>query len=196
MLLWQSAFSGVHMQLITYDKVKSKIIEIRNQKVILDSDVAELYGVEPKRINEAVKRNPNKFPKSFLIELNSEEWTILKPQIATSKEGEKRGGKVKLPTAFTERGLYMLATILKSPSAIATTIAIINTFGKLKELTQSVYQFAQAKTDSQKVKIFENGTAIVADLLDNELTVSKHETTLKIKLPFFEISRKITRVKK
>lgn len=65
-----------------------------------------------------------------------------------------------------------------------------------KELTQAVYQFVKAKTDKQRVKIFENSTQIMADLLDNELTVSPHETSFKIKLPFFEISRKITRVKK
>ncbi len=180
------------MKLITYDQVKSKIIEIRNQKVILDIDVAELYGVETKRINEAVSRNPMKFPSDYLIELTSEEWMPLKSQIATSI----KGGKVKLPTAFTERGLYMLATILKSPQAIKTTIAIIDTFAKLKELTQSVYQFAKAKSDKQRVKVFENSTAIIADLLDNELTVSQHETSFKIKLPFFEITRKITKVKK
>ena len=184
------------MQGITYDQVKSKIIEISDQKVILDSDVAELYGVEPKRINEAVKRNPDKFPEGFLIELNSDEWLTLKSQFATSKNGEKRGGKVKLPTAFTERGLYMLATILKSPRAIGTTIAIINTFAQIKELTRTVYQFAKAKKAENKVKIFENSTSIVADLLDNELMVSQLETSLKIKLPFLEISRKITKVKK
>jgi hypothetical protein len=181
------------MSLVTYDKVKSKIIEIRDQKVILDSAVAELYGVETRRVNEAVSRNKEKFPNEYLIELTSKEWESVKSQIATSPKG---GGKVKLPTAFTERGLYMLATILKSPQAVKTTIAIINTFAQIKELTQAVYRFSKATTDQQKVKIFENSTQIIADLLDNELTVSQHETTFKIKLPFFEISRKITRVKK
>lgn len=107
-----------------------------------------------------------------------------------------KGGKVKKPIAFTERGLYMLATILKSQRAIKTTIAIIDTFAQIKELTQAVYQFSKATTNQQRVKIFENSTQIIADLLDNELTVSQHETTFKIKLPFFEISRKILRVKK
>jgi hypothetical protein len=180
------------MQLITYDQVKSKIIEIRNQKVILDADVAELYGVATKAINQAIKRNPAKFPDGYLIELTSEEWGSMKSQFVTSI----KGGKVKLPIAFTERGLYMLATILKSPQAIDTTIAIIDAFAKIKELTRAVYQFAAAKTNEQKVKVFENSTSIIADLLENELTVSQHETNIKIKLPFLEISRKITRVKK
>jgi hypothetical protein len=180
------------MQLITYDNVQSKIIVVRNQKVILDSDVAELYGVETKRINEAVKNNKSKFPDGYLIELVSDEWNQLKSKISTSI----KGGKVKLPTAFTERGLYMLATILKSPRAVGTTIAIIDAFAQIKELTQAAYQFSKAKTNDRRVKIFEQGTAIIADLLDNELTVSQHETSFKIKLPFFEISRKITKAKK
>ncbi len=180
------------MSLITYDQVKTKIIEIRDQKVILDSDVAELYGVETKRINEAVKNNPNKFPKGYLIELQHEEWDSLKSKFSTSK----KGGKVKLPVAFTERGLYMLATILKSPQAVDTTIAIVNTFAQIKDLTQTIYQFSKAETDEQRVKIFENSTEIISDLLDNELTASQHETSFKIKLPFFEITRKITKVKK
>ncbi len=181
------------MSLVTYDKVKSKIIEIRDQKVILDNDVAGLYDVETKRINEAVKNNKDKFPDGYLIELTSDEWLSVKSKFSTSPKG---GGKVKLPTAFTERGLYMLATILKSPRAVATTIAIIDTFAQIKELTQAVYRFAKSKTYKQKVKIFENSTQIIADLLDNKLIVSQHETTFKIKLPFFEISRKITRIKK
>lgn len=152
------------MHIVTYDKVKSKIIEMRNQKVILDSDVAELYGVETKAINQAIKRNPNKFPDGYIIDLTPDEWGQLKSQFVTSPKG---GGKVKLPTAFTERGLYMRATILKSPRAVATTIAIIETFAQIKELTQAVYQFAKAKTHDQKVKIFENSTAIMADLLGN-----------------------------
>jgi hypothetical protein len=180
------------MHLITYDQVKSKIIEIRGQKVILDNDVAELYGIETKRINEAVTRNPEKFPKGYLVELTSSEWAKLKSQIATSI----KGGKVKLPTAFTERGLYMLATILKSPQAVDTTIAIIDAFAKIKELTTALYQYAKATKDAEKIKIFEDSAEIISDLLDNKLTISQDETSFKIKLPFLEITRKITKVKK
>lgn len=129
------------MQIITYDQVKNKIMRLRDQKVILDSDVAELYGVETKRINEAVNRNPDKFPEDYLITLTSVEWDLLKSQFATSM----KGGKIKLPTAFTERGLYMLATILKSPQAVKTTIAIIDTFAKLKELTETIYEFSKER---------------------------------------------------
>jgi hypothetical protein len=177
---------------ITQDQVKSKIIKLRNQNVLLDSDVAELYGVETKRINEAIKRNQEKFPEGYLLNLTSDEWVELKSQFATSIV---KGGKTKLPTAFTERGLYMLATILKSPQALKTTIAIIETFAQVKELVQSVYQMANAKSDEKKIKIFERSTDIIADLLDNDLIVSQHETSFKLKLPFFEITKRVTRVK-
>lgn len=100
------------------------IIELRGQKAILDSDVAKLYGVETKRINEAVKNNPDKFSKGYIFDLEKDEWDALKSKFSTSI----KGGKVKLPTAFTEKGLYMLATILKSSLATQTTIAIIETF--------------------------------------------------------------------
>lgn len=181
------------MQLITYDKVKSKIIEIRKQKVILDSDVAKLYGVETKDINKAVKNNPNKFPYNYIIFLNKDEKQEL---VENFHRFNALKHSTSLPKAFTERDLYMLATILKSPQAISTTIAIIDTFAQIKELTGTVYQFAKATTDKQRIQIFENSTRIISDLLDNKLTVSQHETSLKIKLPFFEISRTITKVKK
>lgn len=180
------------MRLVTHDQVKSKIINLRNQNVLIDSDVAELYGVETKRINEAVSRNTEKFPEGYIINLNNYEWESLKSQFATST---KKGGKVKLPTAFTERGLYMLATILKSPQAINTTIAIIDTFTKFKEVTQAVYEMAKADNDAKKIEIFEKSTDIITDLLDNELIVSQQETSFKLKLPFFEMTRKIIKVK-
>src|SRR5262245_44501248 len=115
------------MQVIKQAEVQEKIITLRNQKIIIDADVAELYGDETKRINEAVKNNPEKFPVGYLIELTREEWEPLKSKFSTSM----KGGKVKLPTGFTERGLYMLATILKSPKAVETTLAIIDTFTKV-----------------------------------------------------------------
>ena len=122
----ESIIAYLTVQVLKYEQVDAKIIEIRNQKVIIDSDVAELYGVETKRVNEAVKHNPDKFPENYILELTLKEWEPLKSKFSTSK----KGGKAKLPTAFTEQGLYMLATVLKSPRATKTTIAIIDTFTK------------------------------------------------------------------
>lgn len=180
------------MNLITHDQVKDKIIKIREQNVILDSDIAYLYGVTTKRINEAVKRNPKKFPKGYLIHLTQNEWNYMRSQFATSLPS---GGRTYSPTAFTERGLYMLATILNSPKAVETTITIIDTFAQIKDLIQGVYEVSNAKNDMQKIEIIDKSTDIIADLLDNELFVSQQETSLKLKLPFLEISKKVTKMK-
>ena len=124
------------MRVINQDQVKDKIITIRQQKVIIDTEVAQLYGVETKRINQAVRNNPKKFPVGYLIELSKKEWELLKTKFSSSI----KGGKVKRPIAFTENGLYMLATILKSQKATETTIAIVETFAKVKELSNAINQ--------------------------------------------------------
>src|SRR4030043_497289 len=107
-----------------FENLQDRIIELRGQSVLLDADVAEIYGVETKRINEAVKNNPDKFPAGYIIELDKTEWDGLKSKFSTST----KGGKVKLPSAFPAKGLYMRATILKSPQAVQAPLAIIETF--------------------------------------------------------------------
>jgi hypothetical protein len=89
--------------IIKFEDLQSRIIEIRDERVLLDSDVAEIYGVETKRINEAVKNNPDKFPVGYILVLEKREWELLKSKFSTST----KGGKVKVPTAFSEKGLYM-----------------------------------------------------------------------------------------
>jgi hypothetical protein len=108
--------------------IKDKIYILRNMEVMLDSDLAELYGVETKRINEAVKNNPDKFPEDFMFESTTEEWGNLRSKISTSKWGGRR----HTPKAFTEQGVYMLATVLKSAQATEVTISIMRTFTKLR----------------------------------------------------------------
>ena len=109
--------------------VDDKIFIIRGVQVMLDSDLAELYGVETKRINEAVKNNIDKFPQDFLFELTKEEFANLRSKVSTSSYGGRR----YVPKVFTEQGVYMLATILKSKVATEVTINIIRTFAKLRE---------------------------------------------------------------
>lgn len=113
--------------------VREKIFSIRSQQVMLDSDIAELYGVETKRINEAVKNNPDKFPVDFMFELTTEEWSFLRSKTSTLNELDGRGKHRKyLPKAFTEQGVYMLATVLKSKKATEVTISIMRTFTHLR----------------------------------------------------------------
>lgn len=112
------------------NKIEKKIISIRDELVILDSEVAQLYGVETRDINKAVKNNPDKFPKGYIIELTKEEKSEV---VENFHHLEKLKFSPYLPKVFTEKGLYMLATILKSDIATQTTIQIIETFTKLRE---------------------------------------------------------------
>ena len=182
------------MQVIKQDQVQEKIIIIRHQKVIIDADVAELYGVETKRVNEAVKHNLNKFPDGYLSELTKKEWDSLKSKFSTSI----KGGKVKLPTAFTEKGLYMLATILKSQKATETTLAIIETFAKVKELGNVINQMQTLPENSPKQKtLMEHTGDLIADLMipETELEVTGTETTYEMNFAIFKIKRTVKKGK-
>ncbi|GBR73519.1 putative ORF6N domain protein [Candidatus Termititenax aidoneus] len=117
--------------IVPYSNVEKKIITIRGQKALLDSDVAELYGVETKRVNEALKNNPDKFPSGYVLCLTDEEMRPLRSKFSTLEKGRGKYSKYNA-NVFTEKGLYMLATILKSPRAAETTIAIVETFVKFK----------------------------------------------------------------
>ena len=119
--------------------VQTKIFSIRGIKVMLDSDIAELYGVETRRINEAVKNNHDKFPDDFLFELTSEEFNNLKSKLSTSSWGGRRN----IPKAFTEQGVYMLATILKSPVATKVTVAIMRAFVVLRQFSLTYGDIAE-----------------------------------------------------
>ncbi|MBA2648059.1 MAG: ORF6N domain-containing protein [Legionella sp.] len=160
--------------------VEEKIIEIRNTHVIIDSDVAELYHVETKRINEAVSRNLEKFPAGYLIELTQEEWEPLKSQFATSI----KGGKTKLPTAFTEKGLYMLATILKSQKATETTLAIIDTFTKVREISRTIKAIPKTPQNSPKYQELMQKTGdLISDLVvPDDLDTSETEASIEVNL--------------
>lgn len=140
---------------------------IRGTKVMLDFDLAEMYGVETKRLNEQVKRNLKRFPKDFMFTLTKREWENLRSQIATSSWGGRRN----LPLAFTEQGVAMLSSVLNSDVAIEVNIRIIRVFTKLKEyaLTQQeiVAQLAQLeKAVSKHGHDIGNIFAILKELLD------------------------------
>ncbi len=164
------------MNIVKFEHVESKVLEIRGAKVILDSDLAELYGVETKRINEAVKNNPDKFPSGYLIELSKDEWLVLKSKFSTSN----KGGKVKLPTAFTEKGLYMLATILKSAKAVQTTLAIIETFAKLRELSRNIKTLSSVQDNKEQQGLMKKSGEIIAEILDDDLQTSEAETMIEL----------------
>jgi len=120
--------------LVVQGEISSKILTLRGQQVMIDSDLAELYQVTLKRLNEQVKRNDDRFPHDFMFQLRKEEYENLRSQFATSNKG--RGGRRYMPYAFTEEGIYMLATVLNSKVAVQTNISIIRTFKKLREFSK------------------------------------------------------------
>ena len=120
--------------LVIQGEIGSKILTLRGQQVMLDRDLAKLYQVETRRLNEQVKRNQDRFPNDFMFQLDSEELENWKSQFATSNK--EIMGLRKAPYAFTEEGIYMLATVLRSPVATDTSINIIRTFKKLREFSK------------------------------------------------------------
>ncbi len=171
------------MELIRLNDVNSKIITIREQNVILDSDVAELYGIETKRVNEAIKNNSDKFPDGYIMELSVEEYKSLRSKISTLKK-QGRGEHVKyLPKAFTEKGLYMLATILKSPQAIQTTIAIIEVFTKIRELSREVAELVKDHENRERQNaIKQKSSEVLSDIIGADLETVGTETSFELNL--------------
>jgi hypothetical protein len=116
--------------------IQSKIYEIRNQKVMLDFDLAQLYEVETRVLNQAVKRNIDRFPDDFMFQLTKQEFDFLMSQIVISKT-ETRGGTQKMPYAFTEQGVSMLSSVLKSKKAVQVNISIMRVFVAVKQMILS-----------------------------------------------------------
>lgn len=153
--------------------IKSKIFEVRGQKVMLDVDLAEMYDVETKVFNQSIKRNLQRFPSDFMFTLTDKEFQSLRSQIVTSK----RGGTRYLPSAFTEQGVAMLSSILNSEKAIDVNIAIIRTFVLVK---QSVLDYKDLSDNLKKLerKLNKNFKEIFT-ALDYLITKKQEEETLK-----------------
>ena len=171
-------------------EVESKIITLRGQQVILDSDVADLYGVETKRINEAVSNNPEKFPEGYVFKLDNQEFNELRSKISTTKFQMTR----QAPKAFTEKGLYMLATILKSPKAVETTIAIVEAYSKLKELSRVIVEIPQQEEDkTQQQTLLQRGGQLVEEIMGDILPKQSSETSFELNLAMFKLKHSVRR---
>ena len=178
-------------------QVEEKIITLRDQQVILDCDVAELYGVETRIINQAVKNNSEKFPQGYIFELDNHEVDSLRSKILTLKNGGRGQHSKYPPKAFTEKGLYMLATILKSPRAVQTTIAIVEAYAKLKELSRVIVEIPkqQENKDIQK-KLAHRSGQLVEDLMSDVLPKQSSETTIELNLAMLKFRHTVHREKK
>ena len=172
-------------------EVENKIIILRDQQVILDADVAELYGVETRDINKAVRNNPEKFPPGYIFEINESEKNEL---VENFHRFERQKHSTVFPKAFTEKGLYMLATILKSPKAVETTIAIVEAYAKLKELSRVIVEVPQQEDNSSAQQfLLHRGGKLVEDIMGDILPKQSSETSFELNLAMFKFKHSVKR---
>lgn len=190
------------MNIIKFDDLENKLIQYKNQLVLVDSDVAQLYGVETREVNQAVLNNLDKFPDGYIIELTKEDKNEL---VKNFDRFNKLKHSTVSPKVFTEKGLYMLATIIKSKVATQTTLKIIETFAKVKELSRNINNIM--KTDNEEIqkelaiksnKILEEIIEIEPDILADDEDSEIVETTTKFEfnLGFAKVSRSVKKIKK
>jgi len=170
---------------LKFENVESKILLLRNIQVLLDSDVAELYKVKTRDINKAVKNNPDKFPQGYILELSQQELAGLRWKFSTTKLSKTR----VFPKAFTEKGLYMLATILKSEPATQTTLAIIETFARLKNLTKNIKSLSLTKEEESKKNLLQQSSELMSDLFGEAL--SESETSIELNFAVLKLKHTI-----
>ena len=178
---------------ISYADVQQRIICIRDTPVVLDSDVAALYGVETKHVNQAVRNNRDKFPADYVFELTSGEVEDLRSKILTTKLSSK--SRVA-PKAFTEKGLYMLATILKSKRATAATFAIIETFAKVRELKRELVELHKEGDKRKQADKMRHFGETLADIVMPDLETVETESSLELNFFIGKIKHTVRRIRK
>lgn len=173
--------------------VQNKIVSIRGCNVITDADVAELYGVETKRVNEAVRNNPDKFPEDYMFTLTTDEAEDLRSKISTTKVSSKSR---YYPKVFTEKGLYMLATILKSKRAQDVTFAIIETFAKVRYLKREIVELHKEEDVKNQTARMQRFGEVISDIVMPDMETSETESTLELNFLIGKIKHTVKRVKK
>jgi hypothetical protein len=175
--------------------VKARLVMVRGQMALLDGDVAELYGVETRRVNEAVRNNPEKFPEGYVLALDEEESKAVRSQLPTSEKGAGRGRYSKFNfKAFTERGLYMLATILKGERAVKTTLAIIETYAQVRELARTMEALQGVKDGGeQQQALLQRTGEILARVVGDNLRTETTETEIEFNFAIVKIRHKVIR---
>ena len=189
---------------ISMADVQNKIIVLRGEPVLLDRDVARLYGVETREINQALKNNPSKFPANYTYTLNNQEVAEMRSKILTSSQEVADNEVVSSfhvkshynPTAFTEKGLYMMATILKSPQATQTTIAIIETFTKVRYLKRELIELHKEAEPEQQTDRLKRFGEVIADIVMPDLETSETESTLELNFFIGKLKHTVKRTKK
>ena len=189
------------MQITKFQTLESKLINYRNTIVIIDRDVAELFSVETKEVNKAVKNNSDKFPHGYILKLTKNEKSEL---VKNFHRFNSLKHSTVSPKAFTEKGLYMLATILKSDVATEATLQIIETFSKVKELSKNINAIMKTTDESVQKELAQSSNKILEEIIDIEPDILEDsedgeviETTTKFEfnLGFAKVSRSIKKVK-
>ena len=175
---------------IDFSGIEKAIVTVKGQNVIIDSDVARIYGVETREVNQAIKNNPDKFPAGYIFEVDKDE------PIKNFDRFKNLKHSTVQPKAFTEKGLYMLATILKSPKATAATIAIIEAFAKLRELSHTIAKLADTKEKPQQKSLMQRSGEIFSELIATDVPVSETETTLEINFAVMKFRHTVKKDKK
>lgn len=176
------------MNILPFQAVKDKIVTIGEQSVILDFNVAELYGVKTKEVNQAVKNNPEKFPEGYVFELDNKQIADLRSKNLTTNSKSRVA-----PKAFTEKGLYMLATILKGEVATSTTISIIEAFAKLRELSRTISELSANPGQYEQRSLMQKSGEIMADLFGEDMQTSETETEIELNFAVLKLKHTIKR---
>ncbi|MDR1789996.1 MAG: ORF6N domain-containing protein [Opitutaceae bacterium] len=179
-------------EIVSLAQVEEKLLTIRGVPVLLDSDAAALYGVETREINQAVKNNPEKFPEGYVFRLSSAE----KAEVIKNFDSPSVKFFRSTPCAFPEKGLCMLATILKSDRATQTTLAIVETFAKIRELSRTVARLADTKGKFKQQTLMQKSGEIMADILGDDIKTTGTETTVELNLAILKFKHTIQRKNK
>lgn len=174
MYFWRVSHFQIYYPMIQH--IENLLIPIDNKQVLIDRDVARLYGVVTKEVNQAVKNNPDKFPEGYVIQLSSQQ----KKEVINKFDHLNNLKYTRTnPKAYTENALYMLASILRSKQATETTILIVETFSKIRGL-QKLVASASNSSGAEKKDLLQKSGALMADLLDQDLSETESETSFEI----------------
>jgi hypothetical protein len=188
----QTKKRNVMDEIIKTDDVQNLVVKLRGQDVLLDRDVATLYGVKTKEVNQAVRNNPNKFPFGYIFEVDRFEREELVKNFDRFKTLKH---STVAPTAFTERGLYMLATILKSEAAVKATIAIIDTFTQVREMVRKMEELQKTENPEEQKVLLKQSGELISDVIGNNLSTTESETQVELNFAVVKIKHTIKRSK-
>ena len=178
---------------VAYSDVQRMIVHVRNQQVIIDADVAKLYGVETKRINEAVRNNPDKFPADYMFMITADELSDLRSKFSSANISPKSRA---LPKAFTEKGLYMLATVLKSRRATEATFAIIETFAKVRFLKRELVDLHTEADKQKRGEKMRHFGEVLTDIVMPDLDTVETESSLELNFFIGKLKHSVRRIKR